>query len=861
MLTRPPLGHPRFSARAVATAACAAAQRPRAQRRPLVHALVLFSSDAPRLFDYARDVLDLFAAHGIDIYLQTDVREVGAPARFAAHDQYADGAKLSDAHAAPRPITVDNVEEIVAASPVDFFMLVTEQNISRRTVQVRVGTQFVEREIEKHAMLILDAWATAISRELGRQHKFNLGINPNVVTNKHIDFLLQQHPRLRDIRPAYAMLARLVDFTCTCLDDDHRHVLASISAPTTEKGAASPATESSTVGSLESTDNAHLPNSINLAAAPEASQTTGSPALSKEEMDSLSKSALAHGLKHVLARTAAERECDLEVLERATPTVHWLKRSSHQCARLLRGQFLVRSIHSRLVDTFPVISSAPIAHTADYSKAYSVPSEAHRQRLLREVNFLVSRMEELGSRLSRRPKTRRRRRLSSTCNPWSSYINNARGAPRAHPGDAPRGNGYYGSHEDNGWWTCLGCHSQNRPSAPCCTSCRAPSCVLERGLLPEASEHMANRVREAIKKASLQRRPWIFAPSPVSVSPSSTSSAGSMHVGLGGRRAETTQFAINHVAGSTTDPIGIPQGHAPNSFHTSGRQLSPDLMDGFRGISVDEAVGNEMNVHRLYESTPARSPESGLGLVGGLSSHFPTSNGADICEATAIPISRTRNLDASPPSRSPGGAEYRGRVSEQVRAASLDAGVLGGGVSRSSTQWFGHDVVGRATEVGHVDTLLGRSPPMFGSVNGYDGASGSFFDASATGKGGMRGDTRVSGNGGRHAMAPRSYEHFSSGMFAARSARTVSHMDELAVGSVEARNLSSSSRYMGRGGVAALGARAQRSSLEDLAAASDAANGGLGSATTESIRAVMALRSDFDRSRNGRENGGGYGLF
>lgn len=880
MLTRPPLGPPCFSARALSSAAVAAAQRPRTQRRPLVHALLLFSSDAPRLFAYAREVLDIFANHGIDIYLQTDVRSDNSTLRTLiraefAHADLATGAallpvtKVSDSHSAPRPITTENVDDILAASQFEFVILVTEQNIARRTIQVRVGTQFVEREIEKHANLILDAWASTIERELKQEHQFSLGMNPNVVTNKHIDFLLQQHPRLGDIRTAYAALARLVNRSQKWLvDEDEQCTHSSVQAPIQQEDGSS--LGSPTTKSTESTEKSDQADILSQPVS-EGSE------ISKDEMEKLSKKALSEGLKAVLASSRTEIDDDLDVLKKTNLSISWLKRSGVRSARLLRGQFLVRSIHSRLVDTYPVISSAPVVRTPEQKSGqnFSVPSEAHRQRLLREVNFLISRMEEIGSRLSRRPKTRRRQRMTGPVNPWSTYINRSRSAVATFVNSASSDdNGYYCSSDQSDSWTCIGCHSNNRRSMSCCRSCKAPSCVLERGLLPDASEAMANRVREAIKSSAIQRMPWIFAPSPTAVSPPTTTSAVPIHGNLG-RRPETAPFTINPVTGSNSDPIRIPQVVPPSTFRAPGRKLSPDVLDGFRSISVDDGIPNGHSAHILYE-TPSRSPETVRGHLSGLS-QFPATNGGNISKVNAIPIARPRNLEGSPPSRSPGAADYRSnmrsRISDEVRAASLDASMLGNGVHRTSNQWFGceNPLLSRTPQshVGNADALLGRSPPLFGSVNG---TSSSAFELRIPRKGSIcaLGDNTFSMNSGRNTAAPRSFDHFSNaahmmmsgnGMFPARNAHSVSHMEELAVGSIEAQNFPS--RYMTSGVqnvFPPLGSLEQRSSLEDLAAASDAANGGLGSATTESLRAVMALRTDFDRSNNDRESGG-YGYF
>ncbi len=482
--------------------------------------------------------------------------------------------------------------------------------------------------------------------------------------------------------------------------------------------------------------------------------------------------------------------------------------------------------------------------------------------------------------------------MSSPVNPWTSYINRYHSSA-AHPAGiaalAPHA-AFKNSREieHNDIWRCTGCHSINENSRASCRRCKVASCVLEPGLLPEASENMSIRIRAAIKAASRQRRPWIFAPTPLPppvAGPGPTSMLGGI-----GRRADNMTFAKGPVPTPYQEPTRVaPQQHSHDSFLPRGHRLSPDLLDRFKEISVDDVAQNGLGARsRVFEP---RSLDAAHGPLGNLQD-FPPSNGHGMSNVNAIPIARSPNrFDSSPPIRSPEGLEYRSvprrMLGEEQRAASFDANLLGNSFGRlSANQWYSEKqasreipVRGRAPHHGGTgDFMLGSSPPLFGGLNGAFARNGYMADSMHQMKSSGRGVADIPlGLNGRTMMGQqqRGYEHFSNTaqVSTANGARpihigqTASHMEELAVGSIEAPDLAS--RYMNAGGRRVFpnstvhSGLEQRSSLEELAAASDAANGGLGSATMESMRAVLALRTEFESNGDGQrgDHGGGYGLF
>ncbi len=305
---------------------------------------------------------------------------------------------MLDAHSVPRAIALEDIDDIIANSPVEHVILLTNRDIARQTVQVRGGVGFGEQNIDKYATIILETWSSEIAREQAQDVKVSLAMNPNIVTSKHIDFLLQQHPLLRGIRPAYASLARLVDCTQKWLADHNEYhpfgtpVHPSPSPDTPPQQLSSDAVSAADASTSQSTGG-------HVASDPSDADRETSHTVSKERMDELSRAALRQGIREVIARNNGDVSAtDDDVLNRSTLSMRWLNRSQQMSARLLRGQFLVQSLHSKLLAAFPTISAAPVVSGSEPApkNIYCVPSEAHRQRLLREVNSSSRESKNLG---------------------------------------------------------------------------------------------------------------------------------------------------------------------------------------------------------------------------------------------------------------------------------------------------------------------------------------------------------------------------------------------------------------------------------------------------------------------------------
>lgn len=845
--------------------------------------------------------------------------------RFCFHICVANTIRqVADTHSAPHPITKDNVEDILASSTADFCVLITDHDIAKHTVQACVAGQYVEMEVEKRATSILESWASTIQCHNKPHYHVSVGMNPNVVTSKHIDFLLQQHPSLRGIRAAYAALARLVDSTQHWLaapeqtqhENEQRQPLGHDPRPQPQTRSHAlprhqiPSDDQSQSDSHDAL-NVHLDDNNDAGVstrrqhaashdmpsaapakdalreqqsdaetpgqpAPVASSRDTTPSISAEQMEKLAKKALRYGVDSVIKHntaTDAQRKKDLDVLQQPALTIRWLKRSHNISAQVLRSQFLVRSLHERLLETFSTIASAPVAPHNDHSypNVASLPSEAHRQRMLRELNFLLPRMEELGARLSRRPRTRRRSRVSTGVNPWMAYVEATRASTKTAYGIAGI-SGYAHVLQQNGGWRCTGCHSMNERSQSSCSSCQAPSCVLERGLLPEASEAFGNRVREAITAAAAEPRPWIFAPAPMPMAP--TPSGGPPVINASGIRQKSPPYVAVAPPQTPAEPLVGTALAQDGACPVPQREASFELAEALQAATLDDptasARGGESRFFDLMRPG-VDSMRMGLGAVGApppMPFHMP--NGGGMGAAGGVPIARSPlRFDSSPPILSPTDVEYhpfRSTPIESARAAPADPNLLGQSLDRRPpNHWFAEGYSSADSTLAqrpqNASSFHEDSPPLFNGSNslGFNGAKATGFDSLNMPKASGPRDVPITVNG-RANLHVRNYQHFSShsqvtapnGALPIHVGQTGTPMEELAVGSIDAHDLPS--RYLGAKArvastpIAVPGANEQRSSLEALAAASDAANGGIGSATRESIRVVSAVLTESDNA-------------
>ncbi|KAI0557115.1 hypothetical protein FGB62_339g010 [Gracilaria domingensis] len=75
----------------------------------------------------------------------------------------------------------------------------------------------------------------------------------------------------------------------------------------------------------------------------------------------------------------------------------WLKRSQHLSAKILRHQYLASHLHRTLLEACDSIAKMQTStRPTAYHEPNSLPTEAHRQWLLREIHYLIPRIEELG---------------------------------------------------------------------------------------------------------------------------------------------------------------------------------------------------------------------------------------------------------------------------------------------------------------------------------------------------------------------------------------------------------------------------------------------------------------------------------
>lgn len=170
-------------------------------------------------------------------------------------------------------------------------------------------------------------------------------------------------------------------------------------------------------------------------------------------------------------------------------------------ARLVRSQMVARHMHRNLTQVFDNVSQIPVSSSPPNgvlgNTKGQLPTGGHKQRLLREINDLIPRVEQLAARLTKRPPKRRPRHFIDA-NPWGSYLGSAR--------------------RDETGWRCVLCGAINPPdeNASECSSCKSSAArgLTEQALatLPQDSEKLRQRLRETFNNSSIPTLPWIFAP-------------------------------------------------------------------------------------------------------------------------------------------------------------------------------------------------------------------------------------------------------------------------------------------------------------------------------------------------------------
>lgn len=142
----PGTGQSRPSSRAVATGAGAVATPPgplrhRTIRRPFLQVVVLFASDN-KVLQYAKNVQARFTRHGIDVFMQTNLSEVGL-ARGKG----------------PHWIRPSHLSMVISATKADFLIVVGDRNMRNETCQGRRSGKLVEMGVTERITAVLQGWA------------------------------------------------------------------------------------------------------------------------------------------------------------------------------------------------------------------------------------------------------------------------------------------------------------------------------------------------------------------------------------------------------------------------------------------------------------------------------------------------------------------------------------------------------------------------------------------------------------------------------------------------------------------------------------------------------------------------------
>lgn len=607
----PPPPPPRLSIHAFTTAAANASRSPPSRRRPTLHILVVHGSATAPVLRHAHHALCALSAKGVHVFLQTELERLGSPT--------------------VTPITLDTVPDAIAACRADFLVLIADRNVSTRTAQVRLNptSEFIDLPLSDLAEAVLAAWSQQLRAVPDHLQSLVLPTNPNILTTARLDLVLQSYSDIPAIRLSYASLARLVNIT--------------------HEWQGNPPAKHTISPSTWNHDGAHkLPLEIlsSQPIKPAVNNQSSLPPSTDHHQNTppsnpLVNRALRNGLRHVFYSQTQQPTSAYTKSPKSDLTFCWLKRSQNVSARFLRSQLLAGSLHRNLVATFRSISALPVSPSpsSQFNNAY-VSSEAHRQRLLREINDLLSRIEEIGTRLSRRPKTRRRRRLFHEANPWMSYIrakNRDSGISRASVDDETL--------LATGGWRCFACHSPNEHHAQECISCRTPSHVLSPGFPQIDSELLTSRFREAIKDVHTRciPSPWIFAPGVIPSQPSLTpkflngilpggnnlpdlrggQSTGTDLKSLSRHDAARVPLSIQEAKKSQLQPLSLNNQFQAMSFEDKFVGLGGDMPHNLK-TGIDQGVpmrrtpvrGAQAPIDEKIVSSPSLSSSASNGLSG-----------------------------------------------------------------------------------------------------------------------------------------------------------------------------------------------------------------------------------------------------
>lgn len=791
----------------------------------------------------------MLSAKGFHVFLQTEVQHI--PSQTLT------------------PITHDAVPELVTASHADFLILVADRNLHPPTVQLRVAAHhdFIDVPLSDLPHIALDAWAQNIRRVPDHLQSHALAMNPNVVTSRHLNLFLQSFAAFPPIRSTYARLARLVNITQHWQDPPLPAAkplpVSTDPSPVSDSSSTSPIAQQSPTTDIDQPSSVEQNESSDASKSESTSSTNSNPSLPSLPASDVNCAARAawQALRENAPRldTTLPAKCDL--------SYSWLRRGQHLSARLIRSQLLARRMHRNLLSAFDTISTVPIASspTSSYSQMH-LPTLAHRQRLLREINDLLPRIEQLATRLTKRPKSpRRRRRHFINANPWMSYIDNAT-APST--GDGVAGvSGRAKQFIDSGGWRCIGCGTCNDRVVRECSACGGPSCHVDASRLPSDSDQLKKVFIESMTNGPTPGSPWLFAPGTVPPPPPMNAPVNNGVISPDARARdlrsatargdELSYFHPGELTLGGAAPVAVRDGSSRRVVMDDGMIQTTggyDLNGAFQELSFDgdPATGLNRELRPVHASLKANMLGSGSNSVhnsvlsgDGGSSRSPVrlassqpNGGGGVGVPPMINLALQRVMTSGLTDNSPNLAGMEslangiiGRSGGGVLAASGNSNLVEGGALPGSL----------SITHGYVSSALFENGGMHSSGGGDE-------------KRGMVGKSNV-GQFAMEELAAGSYEatddvhryngfgrrgSTSGGGGSGGGGSTGVGVSEGAVqaagGPLWGDNVDSM-QTMGQADVVP----EETNSLEMLAAASDAANGGTGSATRESLRAVSAL--------------------
>lgn len=849
----PPPPPPRLPVTAFASATTAARAHPPSRRQPTLHLIVVLaaaeSSPAP-LIQHAHCVLVLLSAKGIHVFLQTEFEHPRAHTLT--------------------PITHDSVTELVASSHADYVALVAQHNIQPPTVQLRLdphASDFFDVPIHNLLNVILDNWTERIRTIPDSVQSLVLASNPNVLTSSHLHHFLQSISRFPPIRSTYAKLARLANLVQrwpSLSPPDPIPIRFSSPAPTS-------ATLSAPGSFLTAPESAHIPCDVSRPVDRTTDNPVSTPNGYLSEPQILSLPPLPQNAVRKAARAAASAiaECSRPVLPFEL-SYNWLRRSHRISARLIRSQLLTRHIHRNLLSSFDTISSMPLASTLLSSyPSLLLPTHGHRRRLLREVNDLLLRIEQLAARLTKRPRPPRRRCRSVypfiQANPWLSYIDSVRNST-----GSIRSAEFASSINAHGSWRCTACHTSNRLTSVECSACHSLYRVVDTLQFHKDSTAWKARFDDAIKNAP-PSSPWTFAPSFSSLTPFDSQPPHPI-VPLERFQHELSP-PVFHSPPVALRNRPLPSPRHDNGLHSRGMAPRFDLSGAFHSLSFDDEytptpiahdypsqLDTQRNKHSVLGSSAAiLARHNGIIHDEGPTSLSPLqleaslSSSNSILNLTSQHIQNGMRLDPGTPLGTP--SQHMDAVKSHPSARPT-----GNGFSEFQNRRDG---------ASYTASLSLSQPFPDGLLFGEGFVPvGSLYENSVTNEvGGVRETGLLPGLASSQPSVPTiglAIEELTAGSYEATEDIHRFHITGRKPPTPKAMGWRTDDIPRG-GGLVEGDAQADITSLEALAAASDAANGGTGSATKESLRTVSALvtpgRNSLNSPRSNETNDGTYNMF